>query len=192
MATANGTVSGGDVQFRGITGTWTANPTGAPIINIEDDDPILYPRGYLVRFTLAVPQGATVNSAAFGLRANNGGNFGGNDAAFALRAIASDNPSIPANYAAWAASSFTSGSPTVGNVSAGQQFSVDAITAIQAIVNRSGWVSGNAIVLSFWGLGGGAGTIDAINTTGRNFTPTLAVDYTAPPVAGGNALLMVL
>lgn len=106
------------------------------------------------RFTgVAVAQGATIASATFSMKAQATYNAAPNTVSLLVSAQAADNPSgfttatnqfttttrprTTAVSAAW----------NVNSVTGGTRYSIDITAVIQEIVNRAGWVSGNAIVI---------------------------------------------
>ncbi len=108
------------------------------------------------RFTgVTVAQAATVNSASFKMTAQATYNAGANTVSLLVSAEASDN--APALTASGAGELLTSAArPRTTAVSAAwnqnsvvadTEYSIDITSVIQEIVNRAGWVSGNAIVI---------------------------------------------
>lgn len=202
MPTANGTITG-DLSFRRNAGTITLNPTGLIVIGAEDgnendSNEASETRGYAVRFTLPVPKNATINSAVLTLKSGNTPDAATGVAA--VRAAAADNQAMPADAAAFNALPLTEGSATVtvGNTDA--TFTASYVTAIQALVNRSGWVSGNGVLLLFEPSApqsvfstAPVGLLKGINYPSSGFNATLVVDYTltSPPTVSGPATATV-
>lgn len=150
------------------------------------------------RFTgVTIPQGATINSATFEMRANSTYNAGSNVIKYHVSAQASDNaptfgtgagenlrtanrPRTTAESANW----------TQTSVTGGTWYSISVTSVIQEIVNRAGWASGNAIViivdthadttLGEWQ------DYDSYNG-GASLAPKLTIDYTA---GGGGPTLI--
>lgn len=111
--------------------------------------------------SVTVPQGATISSATFKMTAQATYNAGANTISYLVSAEASDN--APALTNSGAGSSLRiSGETTLVNrprttavsaawnqnsVTADNEYSIDVTSVIQEIVNRAGWVSGNAILI---------------------------------------------
>ncbi len=95
---------------------------------------------------VAVPQGTTILSATLKIRAGGQPGASGNVLAKSAAEIADDSV-MPANYAAYSARVLSSGvawtAATSGSITDLQ--SIDVTADVQTIVNRAGWVSGNAI-----------------------------------------------
>lgn len=113
------------------------------------------------RFTnVTVPQGATITSATFILTAQATYNAGSNTISYLVSAEASNNG--PAFSVAQPGDCLRSASAPVGSnarprttavsaawnqnsVTANTEYSIDVTSVVQEIINRAGWVSGNAI-----------------------------------------------
>lgn len=105
------------------------------------------------RFTnVTIPQGATINSATFQMRANASYNAGSNVIKYHVSGQAADN----AATFAIAANMTTTNRPRTTAVSAdwtqtsvtgGTWYSIDVTSVVQEIINRAGWTSGNALVI---------------------------------------------
>lgn len=96
--------------------------------------------------SVAVPQGTTIIAAALKIRA--GGQDGAAGTVLAKSAVEiADDSSMPGSFAGQAARVLSSGvawtAPTSGSI--GDLIEVDVTADVQTIVNRAGWVSGNAI-----------------------------------------------
>lgn len=114
-----------------------------------------------VRFTgVTIPQGVTITSATFILTAQATYNAGANTISYLVSAEASDNG--PAFSASAPNDCLRSSSPPAGSnarprttavsaawnqtsVTVNTEYSIDVTSVIQEIINRAGWVSGNAI-----------------------------------------------
>ena len=129
-----------------------------------------------------IPKESTINSVTLTLR----GNGARNDAIHIyIKAVAADNQLAPADRAALFALGLTVA------VSALWEFTLATDTnftspsfasVIQEIVNRSGWVAGNALALVSYDNGatndyGGVYSFNASST----YCATLEVDFTEPP-----------
>lgn len=105
------------------------------------------------RFTgVTIPQGATINSASFQMRAFGTYNASPNTVRFYVSAQASDNAAALAatvgNLATGTRPRSTAfATVTLSSVIDGTWYSVDVTSVVQEIVNRVGWVSGNAIAI---------------------------------------------
>jgi hypothetical protein len=187
MPTANGVFTS-DAYVANAFSFYTVSPTNEVAVTLDEGGGA---RGYLARFTLGVPKSAIITAAILTSRANSTCATGNS----IKRAIAADSAALPANYSGFTSASYTAGAIeyTTG-ASAGANLNVDFTSAVQAVVNRSGWVSGNAIVLVFEGYAPShfEGTLRGAAKTTNPFTPLLVVQYTEAVVDGGNALLMVL
>lgn len=65
-----------------------------------------------------------------------------------IRCEAADNATVPANAAALFAKSVTTGiNPASSAVTAGVEYLHDVTAAVQAVLNRAGWVSGNTLAI---------------------------------------------
>lgn len=108
------------------------------------------------RFTgVTVPQGSTINSASFKMTAQATYNAGASTVSFLVSAEASDNaPALTATgsgelltSAARPRTTAVSAAWNQTSVVADTEYSIDITSVIQEIVNRAGWVSGNAILI---------------------------------------------
>lgn len=106
------------------------------------------------RFTaVTIPQGATINSATFSLKAQATYNAGANVIAYLVSAQAADNPGAftvtggNLNITNRPRTTAVSAQWTQTSVTGGTRYSIDITSVIQEIVNRAGWTSGNAIVI---------------------------------------------
>lgn len=143
--------------------------------------------GAALRFTgLAIPHNAVIQSASLKLVAS------ASDSATTvrskLRAVAADNASIPANDTAFHAPGYTTAVVNWDSIPAwtnGTTYtSPDISTVIQEIVNRSGWSSGNAIVLLWDDLDQRSTQSSGVVRRGQSYNntpanaPVLTVTYT--------------
>lgn len=65
-----------------------------------------------------------------------------------IRCEAVDNASVPANYTALYAKPVTTGiHPATSSVTAGVAYTYDVTAAVQAVLDRAGWVSGNTLAV---------------------------------------------
>ncbi len=160
MATLNLTISSndGDVHANGGPNDGGKRPN----LGIVSDTSPLSPGSHgnndeysaAVRFlNVTIPQAATINSALFSLRCNGTYDASPGVVRYIVCCQAADN----------AAALATSGSTnldgatrpgttadstwTVTSVTAGTRYSVDITSAVQEVINRAGWASGNAIVV---------------------------------------------
>lgn len=143
--------------------------------------------GIYARFTnVAVPQGATVNSAKIQYHADSC--YGSpTTRIFFNAADNATNPTSSANYNAkavtsayvdWAISGWTNGT---------WYDSPDIKTVVQEVVNRSGWASGNAMMLLHKNNGSTSGNYARLHSyefIGNTNAPKLVIEYTA----GGTTL----
>lgn len=112
--------------------------------------------------SVTVPQGATISSASFILTAQATYNAGSNVIKYWASAEASDNApalttsgsgrtlrvsSPPSGATARPRTTAVSSAWTQTSVTANSEYSIDVTSVIQEIVNRAGWVSGNAILI---------------------------------------------
>lgn len=139
------------------------------------------------RFGLAIPKGATITSAAFTPYASNNFDWSTVTSNITIGAEQADNPSQFSSSAdaltrrgnrgtpvTWRAAStgttINNGNPITG---------ADLTSVIQAIVNRSGWVSGNNILLIGENISGTAtAQWNGVNAA-EGVRPRLVVNYLA-------------
>lgn len=162
MATLNLQVnaSAGDVHAGSINNDSGRNVTsGASILSLTNNP--LSPGSHggnnehsaALRFTnVTIAQGATINSATFILTAQATYNAGGNTVSYLVSGQANDN----APALATSTNIQTSSRPRTTAVSAAwnqtsvvvdTEYSIDVTSVVQEIINRAGWVSGNAILI---------------------------------------------
>ena len=172
MATFNATITAGSDDAREDAGTVTLTGT-----NITIDTTTRY--GGLRFLNVTIPQGSTINAATLTIE---------------LPSASFDDPDVTI----WAndvdsASTFTTGAnnissrtPTTATVvwsassiGTGVKVSPELKTIIQEIVNRAGWVSGNAIALILKGNSTSALRFDTYED-GAGANAELDIDYTAP------------
>ena len=107
------------------------------------------------RFTgVTLANAETINSALFSLRANSTYNAGANTITYIVCCQAADNAGALATSGSTdldpgtrAGTTADSGTWTQTSVTGGTRYSVDITSAVQEVVNRAGWASGNAIVV---------------------------------------------
>ena len=159
--------SGGDAHAGSINNDSGRTVTTGANINSLTDNP-LSPGSHgnndeytaAFRFTgVTVPQGSTINSASFKLTGQATYNAGANTVSFLVSAEAHDNaPALVATGSGenLRSSTGTAPRPRTTAVSAAwnqtsivvdTEYSIDVTSVIQEIVNRAGWVSGNAILI---------------------------------------------
>ena len=138
----------------------------------------------LIRFTLAVAQGATISQALLSMKNFFGAGGATGTATGTAYANASDNATWPATAAAAAASPRSTASVafTLDNANAAHTFDIAAV--LQEIVNRAGWVSGNAIVIQLIADPShtGIAAVDAIerSTTSASLSVTTSAGGSVP------------
>jgi hypothetical protein len=150
------------------------------------------------RFTsVTIAQGSTINSATFSMVPNATYSAGANVIKYIVCCQAADNAGALATSGstdldgATRAGTTADSTWTQTSVTDGNRESIDITTAVQEVINRAGWVSGNAIVvlvdthvdttLGEWQ------DYDAHNTGGTTGGPHLDIDYTAG--GGGRTVL---
>lgn len=103
-----------------------------------------------VRFPgVTVPQGKTINSAILTLRSTTAQPLGNATVIFNIYGNAADNPAAPTTAGTAEALALTTATlaTTAGPVAATTDYTFDVTGIIQEIVSRSGWASGNALIL---------------------------------------------
>lgn len=204
MATLNLTTSANSSDTHAASG---ANNAGKrPPLGTVSDAALLQPGSHggnneysaAVRFTgVTIAQAATITSALFSLRANSTYNASPNVVKLIVCCEAADNAGALATSGATDLDGATrpgttaDATWTVTTVTGGTRYSVDITAAVQEVINRAGWVSGNAIVvlidthadtsLSEWQ------DFDAHNTAGSTNGPRLDIDYSAGGAFTGTA-----
>lgn len=131
------------------------------------------------RFPLAVPKAATITAATIALVRNAawsdiaGGTFGVENV---------DDSAAPSTGANMIGRSFTGSIPaSATSGAAGTSWTVNVTSLVQAVVNRSGWVSGNRVLLRHLDPSSFASAV----ARGRDYdsggaqSPTLTVTYEA-------------
>ena len=149
--------------------TGFSNSSAKNYVGVQDDEGNTdYYAAYFRFQNIAVDQGATVQSAYF--KFNKVG-FSGNSADynFYVAAYDADNQAAPTTAAGLNHSNYTTaeitwqnntdtGNGTIRSASNGTFLvSPDIKTAIQEVVDRSGWSSGNSIVIAFYPKNNAAG-----------------------------------
>lgn len=120
------------------TGTTTLMVAG---MNVPSDANV---RTY-IPFVMPIPQGKQIISATLRWVATDTRTEIYN---YWIRCEAADNSITPANTAALLAKSVTTGTnPATAAVTAGVEYSHDVTAAVQAVLNRAGWVSGNTLAI---------------------------------------------
>lgn len=144
MASSNNDV-GRNVTVSGIISTGGHFVPGSHVSNDE--------RTYAARFTsVTIPQGATISSATFTLTPFSTYTTGGT-IKFHVSTQASDNAGVltgsngDLNITARPRSTADAGPWTQNSVTVNVEQSLNVTNIIQEIINRAGWVSGNAIVI---------------------------------------------
>lgn len=177
-------------------------PTGSTLVS---DGAILSPGSHgsndeysaACRFTgVTIPQGATITSASFSMRGNSTYNASPNVIKFHVSCQAADNAAA-LSTASGNLNSTTRARTTADtawtqtSVTGGSRSSVDITTAVQEVINRAGWASGNALVVLVDThadtTAGEWQDYDAYNTGGATNGPKLDIDYT---VGGGSAVVL--
>ena len=155
--------SAGDAHAGSINNDSGRNVTSGANISSLTDNPIS-PGSHggnnehtaAFRFTgVTVANAATINSATFKLTAQATYNAGANTVSYLVSAEASDNaPALTATGAGELLTSTARPRTTAvssawnqTSVTADTEYSIDITSVIQEIVNRVGWVSGNAILI---------------------------------------------
>jgi hypothetical protein len=116
-------------------------------LRVGDSAATAYDWASLLRMTLNVPQGATINAATFTIQSD--GAYGAGQT-LKIQAFAADNATMPATGAAVTSAAKTTASVTwvLGAWTPGETItSPDISSVIQAVVNRPAWVAGNNILL---------------------------------------------
>lgn len=101
-----------------------------------------------VPFTVNLRNRLKIFSATLKVRAAS--NKGGTTVKVKIGCEAADNPSAPANWSQLNARTLTTAYTTDDNVSAwteGTEYSFDITTAVQEILNRAGWASGQTMAV---------------------------------------------
>jgi len=139
------------------------------------------------RFASAtIPQGATIVSAAFSAVAVD--TDSSSTWATLIHANAADNPSAPASGAALGALALTTAfcTPTSSlNTTSGVRYNFDVASVVQEIVNRSGWASGNALVIVWVDNGSSSGVNRRWSdySSGSSNQAKLDIEYNDPVTA---------
>jgi hypothetical protein len=202
VATLNLTLGANGDDVRAAGG---ANDAGKrPNLGVIADEAILSPGSHTnndewsaaCRFTgVTIAQAATINSATFSMRANGTYDASPGVVKYWVCCQAADNAGALATSGSTDMDGATrpgttaDSTWTVTSVTAGTRYSVDITSAVQEVINRAGWASGNAIVVL---IDTHADTTqgewqdwDAYNTGGASNGPKLDIDYT---VGGGGTV----
>lgn len=148
--------------------------------------------GSWLRFTsVTVPQGATINSATLKLNNNGSGNNGGTPVLLKIQCESADNPTMPSGGTDAASRTLGTAATFSSGVTTGI-YSFDITAAVQAVINRSGFASGNAMSVVIADNGSNS-TFDIrfrAREAGSGVAPQLEIDYTAAsPTYTGSAAL---
>lgn len=137
-----------------------------------------------LRFTnVTIPPGSTINSAVLSLTAQS--SLSTTTCALNVSCEDADNPGQWTNYTDFSGRSRTA-SPitwTEGSETANSTYSPpDIKAAVQAVINRSGWASGNALIVYIDNNGSSTNARRAWfdRSNGSSTAATLAIDYTPP------------
>lgn len=143
-------------------------------------------RHLIARFTsVTIPNGATISSATIEV------NVGNNSGTTKLigKCGAADNATMPASFSdANTAPKTTGTTATVAWANNSGYQSLDITAEVQAVVNRAGWASGNAMVVYFMDNTSTAGNFTHVQLyeTSGAVAPRLTITYTAG--GGGSGL----
>lgn len=137
---------------------------------------------------VTIPRGSTISAAAVTMRSESLASS--TPHLVNISASAEDNAAAPTTYAGAIAKTPTTAVVAWNNLStASSQYyaTPDLATVIQEIVNRSGWSSGNAILLMYRDNGSTSGNTRQWSTADAVLAlrPTISITYTEPP-PGGN------
>ena len=152
-------VSAGDSQMGSITNDSGKNVTVSAVVSTNST--LLQPGSHgnnneysvACRFpSVTIPQGATINSATFTLRADSTYNAGSNVIRYHVSCQAADNAGALVTTSGDLRASVrprTTASAvwTQTSVTGNTEYSIDITSAVQEVIDRAGWVSGNAIVV---------------------------------------------
>jgi len=147
------------------------------------------------RFASAtIPQNATIVSATFSAVAVDTDSTSTWSTKIHLNAA--DNPSAPADGTALDALALTTAftAPTTSlNTTSGTRFNFDVASAVQEIVNRSGWSSGNALMIVWVDNGSSSGINRRWSDYSGGSTNQAKLDITYnDPVTGNKSNLVLL
>lgn len=145
-----GTNNGFASRTGGDYGGRTGQSSPGFLYNADVVSASIYDYGSWMRFTsVTIPQGASIVSASIDFRSNA---TTGTIPSTKLWAEAADNPTAPTSAADYTGRTLTTAStswtPSTWTV-ASTYTSPDIAAVIQEVVNRAGWVSGNALQV-FW------------------------------------------
>jgi len=157
--------------------------------------------GSAFRFlNVAIPQGATITAAYLTIRASI--NRSGTAVNSRIRAQAADNPITFSTLADFDARAWTTAYVHWDNIPAWTANTdyqgPDISSVIQEIINRAGWVSGNALVIlhdDFEGRSTQAGYCERLGYSydgSATYAPKLHIEYTPPGGAVGRSVAYII
>lgn len=129
---------------------------------------------------VGIPQGATVASATLALSQDNSY---GSTVLLKVYANDTDDASAPTTVAGYTGKAVTAGVAWSPVPAASGTVSVDVTAAVQAVVDRSGWVSGNALMLLIKDNGSAAQNVIQFDGSTTGTAPSLTVDYSVAVTA---------
>lgn len=204
MATLNLTTSANDSDTHASSGATDAGKR--PGLGTVSDASLLAPGSHggndeysaAVRFTsVTIPQGTVLTSALFSLRATATYDASPNVIKLIVSCQAADNAGALATSGstdldgATRAGTTADTTWTVTSVTGGTRYTADITTAVQEVIDRAGWASGNAIVvlvdthadttLGEWQ------DFDPHNTAGSTNGPRLDIEYSTGQLARPDA-----
>lgn len=142
----------------------------------------LFCHGFWNFSNVAIPQGATINSAYVRLRAQSPS--GASVPTVIIYSLASDNAVSPTNLAEALAMNLQNGVlwNTVPTPSSGTWYNtMDISTQVQAVINRPGWVSGNKLLIALKHNSGVSGAYRNVYTRDGGVSTELHVNYMGIP-----------
>lgn len=160
MPTLNLTLAANGDDVHGVAVTNDAGKR--PDVGIISDGTLLQPGSHgnndeytcAARFTgVTIPQGATINSADFSMVADGTYDASPNVVRFWVCCQAADNAGALATTGSADLDGATRPGTTADStwtqtsVTGGTRYTVSITSAVQEVINRAGWVSGNAIVI---------------------------------------------
>lgn len=144
-------------------------------------------RHLIARFTsVTIPNGATISSATIDVNVLNNSGI----TKLISKCGAADNAAMPASYSDANTAAKTTGTTSTVSFANNSGYNSVTITAeVQAVVNRAGWASGNAMVVYFMDNTSTAGNYTQVKTfeDGGATAPRLTITYTAGGGGGGSS-----